>query len=67
MQNNMNKVLDRGTKLEDLQDKTGTILVEFKIICNGTLYQKYQYWIQYDCYVSMIFEYFYTGIEYTKS
>jgi hypothetical protein len=24
MQNNMNKVLDRGSKLEDLQDKTGT-------------------------------------------
>ena len=32
MHNNMNKVLDRGTKLEDLQDKTGTLLVKFKII-----------------------------------
>ena len=33
MQNNMSKVLDRGSKLEDLQDKTGTRIVGLVCDC----------------------------------
>ncbi len=36
MQNNMSKVLDRGSKLEDLQDKTGNIIFLLAAIsCKG--------------------------------
>ena len=42
MQNNMNKVLDRGTKLEDLQDKTGAVLCDVSYRTIGDTFPIYK-------------------------
>jgi site-specific DNA-adenine methylase len=44
MQNNMNKVLDRGSKLEDLQDKTGTVICTI----DSNLLNYVQYYLKHE-------------------
>ncbi|CAB3992948.1 vesicle-associated membrane 4-like [Paramuricea clavata] len=45
MQNNMNKVLDRGSKLEDLQDKTEDLdMSAFKFVRGSRKLQRKMWW-----------------------
>ena len=41
MQGNIAKVLDRGAKLEDLQDKSGTACNMVLTVCNIVQFQKF--------------------------